>query len=101
MTIGLLAMVFTLALVTCIEAHFILRCKKSHDSFELNLISSVISTTFLVIAIFCLIPEVDLNALPHILKADNYAIYGLLLMLAFMVPSFVFNLFIERLLKGR
>lgn len=101
MALGLLVMMFALALVTCIEAHFILRCAKSRDPFLLNLISSAISTTSLVTAIFCLIPEVDLNALPHILKADNYSIYGLLMMLAFIVPFFTFNLVMERLMKGR
>ena len=101
MALGLLIMMFALAFVTCIEVHFILRCAKSRDPFLLNLISSAISTTSLVTAIFCLIPEVYLNALPHILKADNYSIYGLLLMLAFIVPFFAFNLVIERLMKGR
>lgn len=101
MALGLLIMMFALALVTCIEVHFILRCAKSRDPFLLNLISSAIGTTSLVTAIFCLIPEVDLNALPHILKADNYSIYGLLLMLAFIVSFFAFNLVIVRLMKGR
>lgn len=100
MAIALLVMMFALALVTCIEANFILRCKTSPDPFQLNLISSAISTTCFVIAIFCLIPEVDLSALPHFLKADNYSVYGLLLIAVFLVPFFVFNLVIERLMKG-
>lgn len=99
--INLLLALVAVASVVCIEAYYILNLRHYRDPLMVNIIATFINASFLAVTTFCLIPEVELNQLPHVLKADGYSLYGFLLELVYVVPLFVFNLTVNRLLTRR
>ena len=94
----LLIILFIFDIVVFVETYYILNCYRYRDPFTANLIATFVVGTLSSVLIFYFVSETTLYQLPDLLKANQFGLYGLALILLVNLPVFVFNHAIRRLL---
>lgn len=94
----LLIILFIFDIVVFVETYYILNCYRYRDPFTANLIATFVVGTLSSVLIFYFVSETTLYQLPDLLKANQFAVYGLALILLVNLPVFVINHAIRRLL---
>lgn len=100
-TFDLFIILFVFDIVVFVETYYILNCHRYRDPFTANLIATFVVGTLSSVLIFYFVSETTLYQLPDLLKANQFAVYGLALILLVNLPVFVINHTIRCLITRR
>lgn len=97
----LLIILFVFDIVVFVETYYILNCHRYRDPFTANLIAMFVVGTLSSVLIFYFVSETTLYQLPDLLKANQFAVYGLILIVLVNLPIFVINHVVRCLIARR